>query len=93
MRLRLFGRKKKEPQAQVSSYDIFGGFTITKGLAGYEIKWRSPNVTTITVHSPPVIDEDVQTRHEGDRVQVLTTSCKLRITTEQGRTEARVSKI
>ena len=93
MRLRLFGRKKKEPQAQVSSYDIFGGFTITKGLAGYEIKWRSPNVTTITVQSPPLIDDYVETEREGDTIQVLTTSCKLRITTEQGRTEARVSKI
>ena len=91
--MRLFGRKKKEPEAQVSSYDIFGGFTITKGPAGYEIRWRSPNVTTITVHSPPVIDEDVQVERAGDKIQVLTTSCKLRITSEQGKTEARVSKI
>lgn len=90
--MKLFGKKKK-PQAQVSSYEIFGGFTITKKPAGYEVRWRSPNVTTITVHSPPVIDENVQIRREGDTVQVLTTECKLRITTEQGRTEARVSKI
>ena len=90
--MRLFGKKKK-PQAQVSSYEIFGGFTITKKPAGYEIRWRSPNVTTITVHSPPVIDENVQTGSEGNTVQVLTPECKLRITTEQGKTEARVSKI
>jgi len=90
--LRLFGKKKKEPQAQVSSYDIFGGFTITERSAGHEIRWRSPNVTTITVHSAPLIDEDVETKREGDTIQVLTTSCKLTITTEQGRIEARVSK-
>lgn len=92
--MRLFGKKsKKEPQAQVSSYEIYGGFTITKKPAGYEIRWRSPNVTTITVRSPPVMDEDIQTEREGDTVQVLTAQCKLRITTEQGRTEAQVSKI
>jgi len=91
--LRLFGKKKKEPGAQMSSYDVFGGFTITKGPAGYEIRWRSPNVTTITVHSPPVLDDDIQTEREGDTVQVLTTGCKLRIVTEQGKTEARVTKI
>lgn len=91
--MRLFGKKKKEPGAQVSSYDIFGGFTITKGPAGYEIRWRSPNVTTITVHSPPVLDDDIQTEREGDTVHVLTTGCKLRIATEQGKTEARVVKI
>ena len=91
--MRLFGKKKKEPGAQMSSYDVFGGFTITKGPAGYEIRWRSPNVTTITVHSPPVLDDDIQTEREGDTVQVLTTGCKLRIVTEQGKTEARVTKI
>jgi len=91
--LRLFGKKKKEPGAQMSSYDVFGGFTITKGPAGYEIRWRSPNVTTITVHSPPVLDNDIQTEREGDTVKVLTTGCKLRIVTEQGKTEARVTRI
>ena len=91
MRLRLFGRKKKEPQAQVSSYDIFGGFTITKGPAGYEIRWRSPNVTTITVHSPPVIDEHVQVERAGDKIQVLSSACKLRLTTLKGKMEAHIS--
>ena len=76
----------------MSSYDIFGGFTITENPAGHEIRWKSPNVTTITVHSAPVIDEGVETKCEGDTTQVLTTSCKLTLTTEQGRTEARVSQ-
>ena len=90
--MRLFGKKKKEPQAQVSSYDIFGGFTITEKPAGHEIRWKSPNVTTVTVHSAPLINEDVETNREGDTIQVLSTSCKLTLTIEQGRTEARVSQ-
>jgi len=91
--MRLFGKKKK-PQVQEVTYEIFGGFTITKTPTGYEVKWRSPNLTTITVNSPPVIDEDVQTKREGDIIHVLSTECKLKLTTkEEGKTEAHISKI
>jgi hypothetical protein len=90
--MRLFG-KKKTPPIQENTYEIFGGFTITKKLAGHEIKWRSPNLTTITVHYPPVIDESVQTKREGDKIHVLSTECKLRITTKEGKMEAHILKI
>ena len=91
--MRLFGRKKKEPKVQEISYEIFGGFTIKKISGGYEITWRSPNVTTLNVRSEPVIDDDVQIRREGDEIQVLTTECKLKLITENGNTKAYISKI
>lgn len=92
MTVKLFG-KKKTPEVQENTYDIFGGFTVTKKLAGYEITWRSPNLTTITVYSPPVIDEDVQVEREGENTRILSMSCKLKLTTKEGNTEARISKI
>jgi len=90
--MRLFG-KKKEPQVEEANYEIFGGCTITKGKGGYNIMWRSPNLTTITLHSMPEIAEDIQVKREGDTIHVLSTECKLRIITKEGSMEARVSKI
>lgn len=91
--MRLFGRKKKEPEVQEISYEIFGGFTIKKTLSGYEITWRSPNITTLNVRSEPVIDDDVQTKREGDTIQILTTECRLKLTKENGDMKAHISKI
>jgi len=91
--MRLFGRKKKEPEAQEVSYEIFGGFTIKKTPSGYEISWRSPNVTTLNVKSKPTIDGDVEIREEGDTIQVLTTECKLKLTTKNGDTKVHISKL
>jgi len=92
-KMRLFGRKKKEPKVQEIDYEIFGGFTIKKIPSGYEITWRSPNITTLNVRSEPVIDDNVQIRREGDTIQVLTTECKLKIITEDGDTKAYISRI
>jgi len=91
--MRLFGRKKKEPEVQELSYEIFGGFTIKKTSSGYEITWRSPNITTLNVRSEPVIDNDVQIKREDDTIQVLTTGCKLKLIKENGDTKAHISKI
>jgi len=90
--MKLFGRKK-ETKAEEITYEIFGGFTITKVPGGYEITWRSPNITTINVHKMPVISENVQVKQEGDVIHILTTECKLKLTTKDGETEAYISKI
>jgi len=92
--MRLFGRKKKkEPEVQEIDYEIFGGFTIKKTSSGYELTWRSPNITTLNVKSKPIIDDDVQIRREGDVINVLTTECKLKLITEDGDMKAYISKI
>ncbi len=90
--MRFFG-KKKTPEVQENTYDIFGGFAITKRPGGYEITWRSPNLTTITVHSLPAIGEGVEIEREGENIRVLTTTCKMTLTSKEGRVEARISKI
>jgi hypothetical protein len=90
--LRLFGKKKTSP-VQENTYEIFGGFTITKNTIGYEIKWKSPNLTVVTVRSPPVIDENVETKREGNKIYVLSKECKLRITEKEGSMDAKISKI
>jgi hypothetical protein len=90
--MKLFGRKK-ETRAEEITYEIFGGFTITKVPSGYEITWRSPNVTTINVHKMPIISEEVQFKQEGDVIRILTTECKLKLIKKNGETEAHISKI
>jgi len=65
----------------------------SKRSSGYELTWRSPNVTTLRVSSEPVIDDDVQIKREDDTIQVLTTECRLKLITKDGETEAHISKI
>jgi len=92
--MRLFGRKKEsKSEEKAYDYEIFGGFTIKKKPAGYEISWKSPHVTTINVHSMPVISEDVQTKQEGDEIHVLTPACKLKVVMGKEGAEAYISKI
>ncbi|MCX8171096.1 MAG: hypothetical protein N3E47_03865 [Candidatus Bathyarchaeota archaeon] len=92
--MKIFGRKKdKEPKAEEATYEIFGGLTIKRDPSGYEIMWRSPNVTTIKVHSMPVISQEVQFKQEGDVTHILTTECKLKLVTKEGKMEAYISKI
>ena len=91
--MRLFGRKKKESEVQETDYEIFGGFTIKKTPSGYEITWRSPNITTLNVSSEPIIDEEVQISREGDTIKVLTTECKLKLITKNGDAKVYISKI
>jgi hypothetical protein len=87
----LFGKKKDNPSVEQTSYEIFGGFTINKNQAGYEIKWKSPNPMSITVLPEPAIDTNVKTNREGDVTQILSTECKLTITKKGGSMEAHVS--
>ena len=91
--MRLFGRKKKESKVEELSYEIFGGFTIKKTPSGYELTWRNPNLTTLNVKSEPIIDDAVQTRREGDTIQVLTTECVLKLIKENGEMKAYISKL
>jgi len=90
----LFGRKRESKgEEAVYEYEVFGGLTITRKPGGYEIMWRSPNITTISVQSMPVISEDVQAKYEGDTIHILTNECKLRVVMREGKTEAYISKI
>ncbi|MBS7657302.1 MAG: hypothetical protein QXI71_05985 [Candidatus Bathyarchaeia archaeon] len=88
----LFG-KKKEPEIEQTSYEIFGGITITKNSAGYEIKWKNPIPSTIIVSPKPLIDANIKTSQEGDITRILTTECKLTITKRDGITEAKISPL
>ena len=88
----LFG-KKKESDVEQTSYEIFGGFMITKNQAGHEIRWKDPNPMSITVVPEPAIDENVKTNREGDVIKILSTECKLTITKKNGNVEARVSQL
>ncbi|MEM2341249.1 MAG: hypothetical protein QXX94_01175 [Candidatus Bathyarchaeia archaeon] len=90
--MKIFGRKK-EAKTEETVYEIFGGFTITKVPGGYEIAWRSPNITTINVSRMPVISEEVQVEQEGDVIRILTTECKLKLIMKDGEIEAYISKI
>lgn len=90
--MKIFGRKK-ETKTEETVYEIFGGFTITKVPSGYEITWRSPNITTINVHKMPIISKEVQVKQEGDVIRILTTECKLKLITKDGEIEACISKI
>jgi len=90
--MRLFGRKKKE-ESKVVEYEIFGGATIERVEGGYEITWRSPNLTTIRTRSKPRIDDNVEAVEEADRIQVLTKECRLRLVSKDGVTEAYISKL
>ncbi len=93
MKVRFWGKKKKEEERAEESYEIYGGAMITKVGGRYEIKWKSPMVTTVTVSSPPEIDKDVVTSREGDVTRIETHDCKLKIVKEEGKTRALISKI
>lgn len=87
----MFGKKK--PKVEEATYEIFGGFTINKIPGGYEIVWRSPNLTTIEVFSLPIIDDDVQVEREGDTIHVASKECKLKLVREEETTKVFISKI
>jgi hypothetical protein len=89
--MRLFG-KKQAPQAEATTYEIFGGLTVTENSAGYEIKWRSPNLTSIIVPSKPSIDSDVEIERNGNQIKVISTECKLKLTTTKEAIEAHILK-
>jgi len=94
MKVKFWGKKKGGERAEAEeSYEIYGGATITKVGSRYEIKWKSPMVTTVTVTSPPEIDKNVLTSREGDVTRVETHDCRLKIVKEEGKTRALISKI
>ena len=90
--MKLFG-KKKTPQAQATTYDVYGGITVTENPAGYEIRWRSPNLTSIIVPSEPSIDSDLEIERNGNQIKVISTECKLKLTTTEGTIEAHIIKM
>lgn len=92
MKVRFWGKKRGEERAE-ESYEIYGGATITKVGSRYEIKWKSPMVTTVTVSSPPEVDVDVLTSREGDILRIETHDCRLKIVKEEGKTRANISKL
>jgi hypothetical protein len=89
--MKLFG-KKQTPQAKATTYEIYGGLTITENPAGYEIKWRSPNLTSIIVPLKPSIDSDVEIERNGNQIKVISTECKLKLITIKETIEAHILK-
>ena len=92
MEMRFFKRKKKEEEREFT-YEIFGGAVITEVEDGYEITWKSPNLTSIRLTSPPEIDKDVMTEKEGNSIRILTRECKLKVVMSGREVKASISKI
>jgi len=90
--MRLWG-KKKEEKAQESFYEIFGGATITRVGDQYEITWKSPMVTTVTVSHPPEIGQGVKHTRQGDIFRIEADGCRLKIATKGGKTLASFSEL
>jgi len=78
----LFGKKK--PKRQESTYEIFGGATIKKTDDRYEISWKGSHPMSIMVSSMPEIDNNVETKREGDVLRILSLQCKIKIVNEDG---------
>ncbi len=85
--------KKKESNVEEVSYEIFGGFIITKNESGYEIKWKNPIPSTITVPFEPIIDANVKTSREENTIRVLSTECKLTLIKKKEGTETKISQL
>lgn len=45
------------------------------------------------MHSMPIISEGVEFKQEGEVIRVLTTECKLRLVTKEGKTKAYITKL
>ena len=93
--MRLFGRRKKEKgsELQEMTIEVYGGATITKLEHGYEMTWRSPNLTSIRLTSPPTIEEGIQVTYEGENMRIDSSQFKLKIVTGDGQVKAFISKI
>jgi len=89
--MRLFGKKKL--QVQESSYEIFGGAIIKKVDDVYEISWKGSHPMTVQVSSQPIIDSNVKTKQEGEIIRITSPQCKLKITTENEKSEAFISEL
>ncbi|RLI37403.1 hypothetical protein DRO55_01415 [Candidatus Bathyarchaeota archaeon] len=91
--MRLFRRKKKGSEPQETTIEVYGGAIVTKLERGYEMTWRSPNLTSIRLTSPPVIEEGIQVTHEGENMRIDSPQFKLKIVTGEGQVKAFISKI
>jgi len=89
--MKLFGKKK--PEVQESSYEIFGGATIKKMEAGYEVTWKGAHPMSVRFASMPEIDGAVKTKTEGDAIRITSPQCKLKIVTQSGNTKASISEL
>ena len=89
--MRLF--RKKKPKVQESSFDMFGGATIKRTGAGYEIAWKGSNPMSVTVSSMPEIESNVNTERDGDTVRITSLECKLKLVTEHGDMRAFISEL
>lgn len=89
--MRLFGKKK--PKTQESSFDMFGGATIKRTAAGYEIAWKGSNPMSVTVSSMPEIESNVNTERDGDTIRITSLECKLKIVTKDGDMKAFISEL
>jgi len=89
--LRLFGKKK--PKVQDSSFEMFGGATIRRSAAGYEIAWKGSNPMSVTVSSMPEIESNVNTQRDGDIIRITSLQCKLMLVTEDGGMKAFISEL
>ena len=89
----LWGKKGKQEEDQSFSYEIFGGATITEEGGRYEVSWKSPMVTTVTVSSPPEIGEGVKHSRQGSTVRIEAGECRLRVLKRGGETLAFISKM
>jgi len=93
--MRLFRRKKekKSSEPQETTIEVYGGATVRKLEHGYEMTWRSPNLTSIRLTSPPVIEEGIQVTYEGENMRIDSPQFKLKIVTGEGQVKAFISKI
>ena len=85
--------RKKKPEVQESSYEIFGGATIKETDTGYEIAWKTGHPMSVTVQSIPEIDTSVKTEREGDVVRITSFQCKLKIVSKDGDMKAFISEL
>ena len=85
--------RKKKPEIQESSYEIFGGAVIKKADTGYEISWKAGHPMSVTVQSMPEIDSNVKTELEGDVIRITSWQCKLKIVSKDGDMKAFISEL
>lgn len=84
---------KRRKKVQESFYEVFGGATVTRIGDGYEIAWKSAHPMSIKVSSPPEIDDDIETKKEGETIRILSQECKLKIVIKDGEMKAFFSKL
>jgi hypothetical protein len=90
--MRLFGKKRHLQSKRLPTrFSVVS--RLPKRLLVTKSSRGSPNLTVVTVRSPPVIDENVETKREGNKIYVLSKECKLRITVKEGSMEAKISKL